>query len=52
MPMYGVAKFPLIDMPEFQSWTRNGTQVPGSHEPLQTLQNILDTANENGCAFG
>ena len=50
--MYGVAKLPLIDMPEFQSWTRHGTQVAGSFESLQSLQKILDKVNDYGGAFG
>ena len=49
--MYGVAILPLIDMPEFQSWTLNGTQVAGSLESVQSLQNILDKVNEHGGAF-
>ena len=52
MPMYSVAILPLIDMPEFQNWTRNGTQVAGSLESLQSLQNILDKVNGYGGAFG
>ena len=52
MPMYGVAILTLIDKPEFQNWTPNCTQVAGSLESLQLLQNILDKANEHGCAFG
>ena len=48
MPMYGVAMLPLIDNPEVQIWTRNGTQVDGS---LESLQNILDKYNEHGGAF-
>ena len=50
--MYGVAKLPLIDMLDVQSWTRNGTQVAGSIESLQSLQNFLDNVNEHGGAFG
>ena len=50
--MNGVAKLPLNDMPEFQSWTRHGTQVASSHESLQSLQNILDDVNDYGGAFG
>ena len=53
MPLYGVAILPLIDMPEFKNWTRNGTpQVAGSLESLQPLQNILDRVNDYGGAFG
>ena len=52
MPMYSVAILPLIDMPEFQNWTRNGTQVAGSLESLQSIQNILDKVNDYGGAFG
>ena len=52
MPMYGVAILPLIDMLEFQIWTRKGTQVAGSLESLQSLQNFLDNVNEHGGAFG
>ena len=50
--MYGVAKLPLIDMPDFQSWTRQGAQVAGSHESLQSLQNTLDKVIDFGGAFG
>ena len=50
--MYGVAKLPLIDIPEIQSWTRHGTEVAGSHESLQSLQNILDKVKDFGGAFG
>ena len=50
--MYGVAKLPLIDMPDFQSWTRHGAQVAGSHESLQSLQNTLDKVIDFGGAFG
>ena len=42
MSMYGLAIPPLIDMPEFQRWTRNGTQVAVSLESVQSLQNFLD----------
>ena len=52
MPMYGVAILPLIDKPEFQNWTRNGTQVAGSLESLQSLQNILDKVKNYDGAFG
>ena len=48
MPMYGVSILPLIDMPEVQIWTLNGTQVDGS---LESLQNFLDKFNEHGGAF-
>ena len=47
-PLYGVAILPLINMPEVQSWTRNGTQVDGSFE---SLQNSLDNFNEHGFLF-
>ena len=47
-PMNGVAILPLIDIPEFPSWTRNGTQVDGS---LESLQNFLDKFNEHGGAL-
>ena len=50
--MYFVAILPLIDMPEFQSWTRNGTQVACSLESVQSLGNFLDKVNEHGFAFG
>ena len=52
MLMFCVAILPLIDMPELQNWTRNGAQVAGSLESLQSLQNILDKVNDYGGAFG
>ena len=52
MPIYGVAILPLINMPKFQIWTRNGTKVAGSLESVQSLQNILGKVNEYVCAFG
>ena len=51
MPMYGVAILPLIDKPELQNWTRNCTQVAGSLESLQSLQNVPDKVNDYGGAF-
>ena len=52
MPMDGVAILPLIDKPVFLNWTRNFTQVAGSLESLQSLQNILDKFNDYSGAFG
>ena len=43
-PMYGVAILLLIDMPEFQSWARNETQVAGS---FKSLQDLVDKLNEH-----